>query len=53
MKITTIKYFLEKCSYQLAKKQSFFHSIIMLRLGETKQQKKHSMLQNKPNNYKL
>ena len=31
------KMFSEKCSYELAKKQSpfFFHSIIMLRFGET------------------
>ena len=43
-KILYIKYykiFLEKCSYQLVKKQSqiFCHSTIMLRFGETKNAK--------------
>ena len=43
-KKNTIKYykiFLEKCSYQLVKKQSqiFCHSITMLRFGETKNAK--------------
>ena len=38
------KIFLEKCSYQLAKKNNrniFFHSITLLRFGETKIAKKH------------